>query len=145
MAFFEWNDSYSVNIKEIDQQHRTLVELINQLYELTKRDNSRNTIASAVDELDNMAAVLDELADYTSNHFSTEEHYMLEYGYPEYARHKLAHRKFADRIQAFIQDFNDGKAIFSVEILEYLKDWWKQHILTVDREYGPFFNGRGLR
>lgn len=144
MAFFEWDESYSVKVQEIDRQHQRLIELINQLHEAMKEGNRRKTMASAVDELDTMAAVLDELKDYASHHFSTEEGYMLEYGYPEYAPHKELHGQFADRVQTFQQDFNQGQALFSVEILEFIKDWWRQHILNVDKKYAPFFNEKGL-
>ena len=144
MAFFEWDDSYSVGVAVIDEQHKRLIALINDLYEAMKQGDSQNTWSSAAEELDAMASVLDELVDYTSYHFSTEERYMREHAYPEYAGHKQAHGRFVERTQALKRDFDEGKAIRSMEIIEFLRDWWKEHILGVDKNYGPFFNEKGL-
>ena len=144
MAFLEWNDGYSVNVERIDRQHRRLFELINQLHETMNEDEDRGAGAYLVRELDTMAKVLDELVDYASYHLSTEEKYMLEYEYPDYAKHKEVHGQFLKKAQALKGDFDNGRAVFPEEILEFLKDWWSNHVLTVDRKYSTFFNAKGL-
>ena len=63
MAFFEWDDNYSVGVAEIDQQHQRLIGLINELHEAMTQGSSRNALVSAIDELDTMASVLDALVD----------------------------------------------------------------------------------
>ena len=59
---------------------------------------------------------------------------MVEYAYPEYDEHKRAHGRFADRIQVFKRDFEEGKALLSMEIMQFLQNWWKEHILDVDKK-----------
>ena len=144
MTFFKWDDNFSVGVAELNQQHQRLIDLINELYEVAQQSRDGNTLASAVDELETMGAVLDELIEYTQYHFATEERYMAECDYPEYEEHKRAHAKFVDRIQAFKRDFDEGKALRSTGITEFLQDWWKGHILAVDKKYGPPFNAKGL-
>jgi len=143
--FFEWDDSYSVGVAKIDRQHRRLIGLINELYEAMQQGHGPNTLTSTVNELETMVSVLDELMDYSYYHFSTEEEYMIEYAYPEYDEHKRAHGRFVERIQAFKRDFEEGKALLSMEIVQFLQDWWKKHIVDVDKKYGPFFNEKGLK
>ncbi len=144
MAFFEWDHRFSVRVAEIDRQHQRLIDLINQLYEAMNQGNDSNTLTSAVNELDTMTSVLDELIDYSRYHFSTEEKYMLEYAYPEYDKHKGQHDHFADKVRTLRQDFDEGKALLSMEIMQFLRDWWKEHILGTDKRFGPFFNEKGL-
>ena len=144
MAFFEWNDSYSVGVVEIDRQHQRLIDFIDQLYEAMEQGHNRDTLTSTVDELRTMASVLDELIDYSVYHFSTEEEYMLEYAYPEYDEHKGLHGQFAERAKTFKRDFDNGEALLSMEIMQFMRDWWKEHILGSDKKYGPFFNEKGL-
>ena len=143
-AFFEWDDSYSVNVKEIDGQHRVLIQLINELHEVTTESHAQNTIASAVNELRTMGAVLDDLVDYAAHHFSTEEKCMLECGYPSCVQHEKAHRDFTGKIQTFKRELDEGDALSATEILTFLRDWWTRHILQVDKEYSPFLNEKGI-
>jgi hemerythrin len=140
--FFEWNSSYSIDVTEVDQQHRRLIELINQLHDAMTRNRGLGTVPATIDEFDTMAAVLGELIDYASYHFSTEEGYMREYAYPEYAAHRAAHRHFVDRVCAFREDLDGGKPVCSAEITEFLRDWWVSHILRVDKKLGAFLNKR---
>ena len=64
MAFFEWDDSFSVGVAELNRQHQRLIDLINELYEAMQQGQGRNTLTSAVNELETMASVLDQLIDY---------------------------------------------------------------------------------
>ena len=144
MTFVQWNDTYSINVAEVDRQHQQLFDLINELHEAMMEERTRHTMATVVHELDTMATVLKELMDYTSYHFSTEENYMVEHAYPECDVHKAAHSQFIERVQAFKQDFDGGQALHSVEIVEFIRDWWRSHILVVDKKLGAFLNEKGL-
>ncbi|MHC4698404.1 MAG: bacteriohemerythrin [Planctomycetota bacterium] len=144
MVFFEWDDSYSVNVEEIDEQHRDLFQLINEMHDVVMNDRkTRGTVTSMVNELRTMAAVLDELVAYAADHFSTEERCMRECCYPELAQHRKEHEDFADRIQAFKRGLDEGEAIRPHEILTFLKDWWRQHIMNVDKKYVPCLREAG--
>ena len=150
MAFIDWDDTYSVNFAQIDQQHQRLFDMINQLHVATTRQRTqstvtgdaqeRETIASVVRELATMADVLDELLSYVYYHFSAEENLMLARSYPDYAAHKSAHTRFNERVLTFKQDFDEGGALCSSEIVEFLRDWLTNHILIVDKKLGRFLN-----
>lgn len=128
-----WNDSFSVNVKEIDDQHRKFIEVLNTfLGSMGSKDRSF------------IRRTLRELADYTQYHFSTEERYMDLFHYPEYARHKKEHEDFLGKVTRFQKEWENGKVTISFEIMKFLEDWTKDHILDSDRKFGPFFNQNQL-
>lgn len=132
---FQWSQKYSVNVREIDQQHIRLFELINDLHEGMKTGKSRDV----------MGGILQGLVDYTNYHFSTEERYMSLHGYPGYPQHRSEHKKFVAKVLDFQKSFNAGSLLLSLDVMNFLKNWLSTHILVNDKRYGPFFNEKGLR
>ncbi len=131
---FQWSQKYSVNVKEIDQQHIRLFDLINDLHDAMKVGKSQRV----------MADILQGLIDYTDYHFSTEEKYMTLYGFPDYLQHRSEHRNFVAKVQGFHSSFKAGSLSLSLDIMHFLKDWLSNHILVKDKVYGSFFNQKGL-
>lgn len=91
MAFMEWSDKLLTGVREVDEQHKKLVALINELYDAMKQGKGKEVIDKA----------LDELVKYAGYHFSTEETLMTKYGYPELASHKREHENFKAKIKDF--------------------------------------------
>ncbi len=144
MGFFEWDPKLSVGIAEIDQQHKKLIGLISILNE-GMRPSEDDMLRSAVKELTAQASVINEMVDYSKYHFSTEEKYMRKYAYPDYEEHKSEHESFIREVQIFKNDFDNGKVVLSTQIMEFLKKWLSNHILSTDKKYEPFFRGKGLK
>lgn len=134
MALVTWSDKYSMNIKEIDEQHKNLVRMINELHDAMLNAKSKELALG----------IIDEMAEYTQYHFSTEEKYMVQYKYPEYAAHKKEHDKFIQQVGDFKKDYESGKAGLSFDLLNFLKNWLVNHIQESDKKYSPFFNEKGL-
>ncbi len=145
MAFFKWDPRFSVNIAEIDQQHKKLVGFINRLYEVMQPASNQDMFDSALKELVTQATVINEMVDYSQYHFSTEERYMRNYTYPGYEKHKKEHESFIHEVRIFKNDFDNGKVVLSIKIMQFLKKWLKNHILGTDKQYEPFFKGKGLK
>lgn len=61
----EWNDSYLLGVPEIDQQHKHLIAIANELYDVATGDESVYETK--------MPVILKKLTDYTVYHFSMEE------------------------------------------------------------------------
>ena len=144
MPFFEWDPRFSVNITEIDQQHKNLIGLINRLHEAMQPGNQR-LFDSALKELVTQASVINEMVSYSHYHFATEEKYMRMYLYPGYEEHKKEHESFIGEVQRFKNDFDGGKVLLSIEIMQFLRKWLGNHILGTDKQYEPFFEGKGLK
>ncbi|MEF3695607.1 bacteriohemerythrin [Desulfolutivibrio sp.] len=130
-----WDESLSVNIDEIDGQHKVLVDMINGLHEAMRAGKGVKVLAGLVGALKN----------YTVEHFGVEEGYMEKYKYPGYLNHKKEHERFVAKVLEFESAFKAGKTSLTMDVMRFLKDWLVGHIKGVDKKYGPFFNQRGIR
>ncbi len=135
MAFFAWSNSYSVNIKEIDEQHKKLISLLNNLFEAMSIGKGREVVG----------AVLNEVVEYTVYHFGTEERLFRQYGYPEITAHKMAHDDLTKQAKDLKKDVDAGKKLVTVEVMNFLKQWLYNHILEEDKRYTSFLNSKGVR
>ncbi|MCM0082442.1 bacteriohemerythrin [Geomonas sp. Red32] len=128
MPIIIWNDSLQVGIDEVDLHHRRLVELLNKTYDaVLAREND-----SQVGEW------LDQLVDYATYHFNTEEIIMSNAHYPDLVAHLAEHQKFITRIVEIQRDHQSGKTHLSLELMTFLKDWLFDHIMKTDAAYGKF-------
>ena len=125
-----WAHILSVEVDEIDEDHRKLINIFNILnHAITERESP-----------DYLAAVLEELINCTVWHFSHEERLMLKYGYEEIAQHKAVHQeliKSAKELQEKI--LLAGNTIVDEDI-EYLERWLTEHILTDDMRLGSYLS-----
>lgn len=135
-AYMEWKDIFSVNVKEFDEQHKKLIEMINELHDAIKKGQGRVAIA----------AVMEGMIDYALTHFANEERYMYLFHFPGYNEHKLEHDAFVDKVVDFQKMMgHEENPAFSLEIMEFLENWLVKHIQVIDRRYGPFLNTKGIR
>lgn len=135
MALIDWNDSLSINIVEIDNQHKKLISIINRLHDAMR---SRNT-------KDMLGELLDDLNRYTIYHFSTEEKYFKKViKYKEAKAHQKKHEYFINRITEFNDEFKNGNLFLSLDIMNFLKKWLVDHIRNVDIEYSSYFQEVGI-
>jgi hemerythrin-like metal-binding protein len=135
MAFLNWNESLSVKINSIDDQHKKLIELINKFYEqVSHRTNDEN-----------ISILIKGMKEYTQMHFDYEERYMQQFSYPEYTAHKREHDLFIAKVADVEEKFSKGKVILSFEITSFLKDWIKNHIQGSDKKYTDFFIRNGVK
>ena len=144
MAFFDWDDRYSVGVAQIDAQHRRLIEMINCLYEGMQRRGGADALAAALDEMTTLAVVIEELIAYCMYHFSTEESLMSRYAYPDSPSHRDAHAELTDRVHTFQRDFDAGKAVSSADLAQALQAWLTDHILHTDMQLGRFLTEKGV-
>jgi hemerythrin len=134
MPLITWSDALSVGIKEIDGQHQCLIELVNRLHDSMK-EGKRNSV---------LGSVLVDLIQYTTFHFPTEENYFKQYGYPEYLRHKIEHDELTRKAKELNEGFLAGKVSITIHVMNFLKDWLRNHILASDKKYSPLLCSKGL-
>ncbi|WP_448683165.1 bacteriohemerythrin [Pseudomonas nicosulfuronedens] len=134
MSFMPWNDEFVIGIERIDEQHRWLVDLTNALYDNLNGPEGKGQP---------MGELLEQLVEYTMNHFIVEEVLFQRLGYPEQEAHRAEHDHFNRQIIDLLYRHEDGEAV-SVEALELLKAWLIHHILKVDKAYVSFFKEKGV-
>jgi len=128
---FNWDQSYSVDVSEMDEQHKKLFNLINELYLSMKSGKTK----------ENIGQIVDELVQYTKYHFGEEEKLMRIHKYPEIKQQEISHKEFVSKIQATTEKIKSGQAVVSVDLLNFLKDWLVKHIKGLDKKYGPYMKG----
>lgn len=128
MVQYVWQDSYSVGVKEIDDQHKMLFKLIEKLHKAVEDGDTKQAISD----------IIPELVKYTMYHFETEEDYMRKYRYEGYSAHKERHFSFITELKEYIKELVDNKSGLSIKLLVFLNDWLVNHIQSLDQELGPF-------
>jgi hemerythrin len=132
MAFLEWSEKYSMGMDEIDEQHHQLFVLLNRLHKAVVDGAEQGTLGE----------ILDELIDYTVNHFETEENLFKENNYPEYEAHKNQHDDLTGQVVELQNKFREGSATISFEVLDFLSEWLTNHTLDSDQKYVVFMNSK---
>lgn len=135
MQIIEWTQEFAVGIEEIDEQHRTLIGMINALDGSTHSDAGPET----------MRRVLAQLSDYVRDHFALEERLMGGGGCsPDLiARHFSEHAYFRSVLKDLSADFEAGRRNVTVALIEYLVHWFLHHIVVVDRAMAAELNTAG--
>ena len=128
MALFEWDDSFITNVQKIDEQHRVLVNTINELHTAMTQGKSNEMLTE----------IIQGLVDYTVTHFQTEENFMQQHQYPDFPSHKKEHDEFVSEVGKFQQDFLAKKVFLSIKVFNFLIEWIDNHIRTSDQKLGKF-------
>lgn len=138
-----WKDEYSVNIQEIDEQHKMLIQMIDDLFVAISRNKEEPQEECEVRK------ILERLLDYTRIHFAVEESLMRIFDYPDYEAHKTKHDRFIDEVLVFerrLKSNNRSKSseqLVAMEMLFKLKEWLVNHILVIDKAYSRHMLNRG--
>lgn len=126
----DWSEEYSVNIKEFDQQHKKLFDLINLLYDSIIRN----------EEDDILEQILSDLIDYTFVHFKDEEKYFTSPNLLSHINtqaHIAEHQFFLNKIENFQSKYRSYGSSLKQEVIVFLHEWITNHILRSDKKYMP--------
>ncbi|MFH1687912.1 MAG: hemerythrin family protein [bacterium] len=128
MAKVSWNPAFEIGIPHIDKQHQELVSMINKL------DNS---ISGGMVNPE-VETVLVELVRYSTEHFGTEERFMLEIGYPQLAEHLKLHHDLREAVKSYLIRLKQGNTITARELITFLAEWLIRHIMHEDKQIGLY-------
>lgn len=138
MPFLKWENSYSVGVSKIDEQHKKIFELINKLYKIENMKPPK--------DIGNIRLILEEMAQYANYHFETEEKYFDLYDYEGKEIHKNQHNEYRKKTEEFYEKYKiDEKFLIFSDVLNFLKDWRSNHINGFDKKYVKCFNDNGLK
>jgi len=132
--FVAWKEDYSVGIETIDDDHKKLLTLINNL---------QTAVYYPTGEAFERQA-LKELVDYTKYHFEREEKMMLDNEYPDYGPHKAQHEAMIAKVQAFCKAYEQDPEGTVQEMTTFLRDWLLKHINGTDQKYCAHLHSRGV-
>ena len=122
-----WSNTLACGIKLIDDQHKHLVDLVNQMFShVTGNEEQENIYFNKI---------ILEAVNYIKVHFSTEEKIMRTTGFSGYGEHKRAHDNFILTIAKIATDSSSGKRLSLYAFTKFLKDWILSHIAVMDKQY----------
>ncbi|UCD48041.1 MAG: hemerythrin family protein [Deltaproteobacteria bacterium] len=137
MSKMKWDESLSIGVELIDEQHQNWIERL-------------GNVQSAIEDhrgMPHVANALDFLVDYTQFHFSTEEKYMSETGYPGLEDHRAKHEELKATLDDLVEDFRDYGVTekLSRAIGTFLGNWLRDHIRVVDQAFAAFLKEKKIR
>eukprot|EP01012_Entosiphon_sulcatum_P049824 TRINITY_DN68538_c0_g1_i1.p1 TRINITY_DN68538_c0_g1~~TRINITY_DN68538_c0_g1_i1.p1 ORF type:complete len:177 (-),score=29.01 TRINITY_DN68538_c0_g1_i1:61-591(-) len=130
--FLQWDTRYSVNVQEIDDQHRKLFEILNRIQD------------SILDRGTDTGKIIDEMVDYCCMHFSFEEELLARHHYPETLQHKESHDVFFEKVLYNLSEFKQGLTVQPEDLTKFLYEWLVKHIMVQDKEYSEWLNEKGI-
>lgn len=132
MPIITWSDAYCTGDAVIDDQHRELFALVNELHDAIVVGRGRERIAPT----------LDRLAAYVTTHFAAEEELMERAGYAGLIVHRGRHRELASHAEKVIADYRAGRAVLTIALSRFLADWIRHHIDGEDKAMIAWFQRR---
>lgn len=121
-------------IELIDDDHKTLIKLINQLQNATQYKVDDKSIDD----------IMDKLINYTKYHFDREEFLMRNNSYPDYENHKKLHEDMIAKMAECMKKYKNDPNHTIDDALNFLTDWLLKHIKGNDREYIPYLKNMDL-
>jgi len=124
----EFTEEYLTGIEMIDREHKTLFGIVERADQLIKSFDASSGY-------DKITEILDELKDYTKEHFSDEEEYMESIHYEGLSAQKRAHEAFIDKLENInLNEVDDDPEEYLQQLLEFLLGWLINHILYTDKK-----------
>lgn len=128
MPLIQWNDDLQLGIESVDNQHKKLVALVNTLDEAKKSGKGSRV----------MGELLQNLINYTVEHFEFEESLMKASSYPDLELHCVQHKQLVDKVLHFQHQFVDGRQRITKDVMQFLRYWLESHILKEDMAFGAY-------
>ena len=137
MSKITWDESLSIGVELIDEQHKKWIEQINNV----------QAAIEARRGMPQVAGTLDFLVDYTQFHFSTEEKYMSQTGYSELENHRARHEELKSTLDELVEDFRQEGVTekLSEAIGTFLGNWLRNHIRVVDQAFAAFLKEKRIQ
>lgn len=117
----EWRDGFSIDIPQVDREHRHLFTLVKAL------------------DVASVERTVEELLDYVVTHFSNEQALMEKSGYPAFEQHLKLHEDFAGSVADFLGSGEPWSESRVQELRRFLNKWLIGHIMTHDLRFGKWY------
>jgi len=134
-TFFPWDKNIQIGLKTIDDQHKILIDLINDLYRAIRNDRGENVIDD----------ICKKLLDYTDYHFGFEEKIFDKTGYAETTEHKKVHSQLVQQAIDMIEKYRKNSGASARDLMDFLKEWLTNHINKTDRRYVAHLKKSGIK
>ena len=124
-----WNDQFSVGVKKMEVQHQKIIRIFNTLVDNAQANAGSETVSK----------MLAEMVEYASEHFKCEEQLLRDHAHPDLEQQKAGHSEFRRRAGELCQIALNEEEEVTQDLINFLHDWWTNHILHKDKKYAEFF------
>ncbi|MDR0390198.1 MAG: bacteriohemerythrin [Spirochaetaceae bacterium] len=131
-----WDNRYSVEIKKLDDQHKELINAVNELVQYCLADSTE------VDEY--FLKTIQASSSFAKEHFAAEERLMEAVGFPERKEHERQHAAFAKALLALVKEFEEGRRTVSSDLACFFSAWIIGHIKISDKKYAEYIHSRNI-
>ena len=135
MAQIKWDESFSVDHDEIDEQHRKWIDIYNMMDRAMVEPNLR-TQTKIIER------ALEMMLEYTDSHFRYEEEFMRRVGYPDIVPHIRMHKDFDSMIYHYYRDATMGEPLLNSRLLKIIRDWLFEHALVEDKKFCQYASNK---
>lgn len=132
MEKIKWRDSYLLGITEIDNEHKKLLNIANDLFDVVNGAENNATFKVK------FSPVLKKLTDYTEYHFEDEEKFLRRYEYPGMMAHKAAHDSFIKEVNAQIRKLISATPEDGLRMYHFMVQWILTHIAKADAVWAKY-------
>lgn len=132
MPLIKWRDSYSVGVERFDNEHKILVDLINEMFIVVRDKKS----------VDHLGTAIDRLIEYTQKHFSSEEDALAQVNYPDLNAHKDMHKRLITNVLEHKKRIENNDRQERTDFYHFLRDWLLTHIVEEDMLYKDYFSDK---
>lgn len=132
MALVEWSEEFSVGIESIDEQHKKLLNMLNALQFAVEQGKEESILHE----------IFVGLALYTQKHFDYEEQLLASHGYDEFESHKREHEILKVQVKTLQHRFESKEGVITGALIDFLKEWWTEHIQGSDQKYSAYMQER---
>jgi len=129
-----WDQDFVVGINELDEQHKQLVNLANQVHQAFVQNKNKKEIKE----------IIRSLIDFASYHFGNEEQYFEQFGYEKAKEHIALHKAFVKELTSLQNEYSSGKLKFTDKTMKFIREWLPEHFMKVDVLYIDLFKTNGL-
>jgi len=131
---FAWNERYDTGIRIIDEQHRKLFRLVNDLRRMVQDGTDRAEVAD----------LLEQLVVFTELHFATEENLMGQYDFPDLSAHAAEHASMLTSLRELLAKFQESHQTMAMLVPTFMEGWLRHHISDGDFGFKTFLLARNL-
>jgi len=125
MVLLEWSERFVLGLPDIDEQHRGLVDAMNEVHALDTARAGKGPVRLAMQKLIGL----------TARHFAFEEAHMESIDYPDLARHRRVHANLQLKLEQCCADHERGNGDLRLDCYDLLNFWLNSHILGLDRQF----------
>lgn len=128
------NKILHVGVQRFDEDHGVLVDIANCLHDAIKAGNGPQAVQGT----------LQKLSEFAERHFCVEEELLEQHGFSGLAEHRQAHQAILIRLAQIEAEFKGGDLLLHHSVMQFLLEWLSSHTKSVDTQYGPFLNSKGV-